>query len=45
LWATGTLSPRLADELQSRKWEVHQHSWAALYPQKASAQASEADKN
>jgi len=45
LWATGSLSPRLVDELQSRKWEVHQHSWAALYPQKASAQAGDAGKN
>ena len=45
LWATGTLSPRLADELQSRKWEVHQQSWAPLYPAKSSSQSGEADKN
>ncbi len=33
LWVTGRLSPRAVEELQARKWEVHQHAFTELYPQ------------
>jgi hypothetical protein len=45
LWVTGKLSPRLVEELEARKWKVHQHAWGALYPEKTSSQAGEANKN
>ena len=45
LWVTGKLSPRLVEELEARKWKVHQHAWGALYPEKTSSQSGEANKN
>jgi hypothetical protein len=45
LWVTGKLSPRLVEELEARKWEVHQDAWATLYPAPATAQQKTSKKN
>ena len=44
-WVTGKLSPRLVEELEARKWEVHQDAWATLYPAPAAAQEGASKKN
>ena len=45
LWVTGKLSPRLVEELQARKWEVHQEAWPTLYPVSAAAEQGAEKKN
>ncbi len=32
LWMTGRLSSRAVEELETRKWEIHQQAFAELYP-------------
>jgi hypothetical protein len=45
LWVTGKLSPRSVEELETRKWEVHQDAWATLYPASAAAQVGSSTNN